>query len=191
MKLKIMGAALAVIVMSASAANAATYIINFSGTGGTTAEFDLTTADTVNAVGGYDVLAITGGNVNGDAITGLLNNPSQPFPTNNGTWIYDNVLYPASSPFVDYYSIVGTLASGGTTNLFVNSPDDYELMVAPPGGGYSLDSHGVALLGAGSPIGQGGAVPEPATWAMMMGGLFAMGAALRSRRQTQSAAAAA
>ena len=176
MKLKMLGAALAAMVLGASSANAATYIVDFSGTGGATAEFDVSTADTVNAVGGYDVLALTGGNVNGDAVTGLLVNPSQPAVFNNGTWVYDNVLFPNATPFIDYYSIVATLASGGTANLFVNSPADYELMVAPPGGGYSLDSHGLATLAGG--------VPEPATWLIMTSGIFGMGMALRMRRKS-------
>jgi len=188
MKLKMLGAASAAMLLGASSANAATYIVNFSGTGGTTAQFDVTTADTLNAVNGYDVLALSG-NVNGDAVTGLLVNPNQPGVTNNGVWLYDNVLFPAADPFIDLYSFVGVLASGGTTNLFVNSPADYELMVSPPGGGYSLDSHGVATLVAGGLQGAAnleGAVPEPATWAIMMTGLFGMGLALRSRRRSQA-----
>jgi hypothetical protein len=179
MKLKMLGAALAAMLLGASSANAATYIVNFTGTGATTAQFNVTTADTLNAVNGYDILALSG-NVNGDAVTGLLANPNQPGVTNNGVWLYDNVLFPAADPFIDYYSFVGTLASGGTANLFVNNPADYELMVSPPGGGYSLDSHGVATLAV--------AVPEPASWAIMMTGLFGMGLALRSRRKSQTSA---
>ncbi|PZQ65249.1 MAG: hypothetical protein DI570_02460 [Phenylobacterium zucineum] len=37
--------------------------------------------------------------------------------------------------------------------------------------------------GSGSPGGNGGAVPEPATWALMIGGFGMAGATLRRRRQ--------
>jgi len=191
MKFKVLIAALAAAAIGAPGAHAATYIIDFTGADGSQAAFDVTTADTMNAVGGYDVLALTGGYVNGDAITGLLNNPNQPGVSNNGVWLYDNVLFPGAAPFIDNYSIVGTLASGGTTNLFVNGLSDYELMVSPAGGGYSLDSHGAATLlgGVPGPVSAGGAVPEPAVWAMFMAGLFGVGAALRRRRKAAATVA--
>jgi hypothetical protein len=166
--------ALAAALLAASGAQAATYILNFTGNDGSTAAFDLTTANTVDAVGGYDVLAITGGNVNGDAISGLLLNPNQPSVFVNNAWQYDNVLFPGSDRLVDYYGVVGNLASGGTTNLFSNSSTDYELMISPASGGYSLDSHGMATITA---------VPEPAAWALVIAGLFAVGAALRRSRK--------
>ena len=49
-------------------------------------------------------------------------------------------------------------------------------------GNFTYDSTGFALTVTGQDPAGGGAVPEPATWAMMLLGFFGMGSALRSRR---------
>lgn len=73
----------------------------------------------------------------------------------------------ASSP------ITFTLASAQQVNFFIlDNP-------------YGDNVGGVSLFVNGPPV-SGGAVPEPATWAMMIGGFGLIGGALRVRRRTFS-----
>ncbi len=105
-------------LLEALPANATTYDVTFNG-----GNFDLsaviTTADSLDALGGYDITSISGtitGPSSG-AITGLLSNPNQP---NQGTyyagsygWNYDNVLFSGAVPFDNN----GLLFSFGTDVL--------------------------------------------------------------------------
>jgi hypothetical protein len=60
----------------------------------------ITTADTVDALGGYDVLSISG-TVSGPdrGAISLVADPSEPNPYDNGAWIYDNVYLPGAAPW--------------------------------------------------------------------------------------------
>lgn len=141
-------------------------------------------------------------------ITGIvLSNPSSPEPSNllapasfghyivaNGVpgpgglapgFSYDNLFYPGGSPqtatdypfhggFLDIYGLVVTTTSGVSMNFWSNG-----------------DFGGGATYGAGFTDGADvldyvgdiavTAVPEPATWAMMIGGFGLIGASLRRR----------
>ncbi len=73
---------------------------------------DLPVSDTLNSVGGYDVTGFSGtvSGPNGGAITALVTNPTKPVAYDNGSWIFDNVVFP-SGPWVDISGIL--FAAGG------------------------------------------------------------------------------
>ncbi|MBW8813599.1 MAG: PEPxxWA-CTERM sorting domain-containing protein [Caulobacterales bacterium] len=190
-KLAAFAAGLALAAAGAQA-QAATWLVTYTASSGAPASANLTVevADLLNAVGGHDVLGITG-DVDGDAITGVITNPVQPFQwwTSDGLFIVDNVLYP-TAPSISNAGLFFAGASGNEYNLFSDSASTYELYRAQSGVGYLANSIGaVALVQA--PRGPEveslrgpGAVPEPASWALMILGFGAVGAALRSRRVT-------
>src|SRR5437764_5268449 len=92
----------AALVLSAGQARAATWILDYTATDGgqpTEASVTVDFADAVNAVGGHDVLSVSG-QVDGDAITALIANPGQPFASYSadGWFIFDNVLWTSGAP---------------------------------------------------------------------------------------------
>ena len=106
---------------------------------------------------------------------------------------YDNLFYPGGSPqaatdypphggFLDIYGIVFTIAGDKAVNLWSNG--DF--------------GHG-ATYGAGvtdgtdrlDSVGGIAAVPEPATWALMIGGFAATGTAMRRRARPNGVRSAA
>jgi hypothetical protein len=160
-------------LFAAVPAEAAQYAFNFSGTGffGGTLNGSgvLTTSDasTTNPLNGYTVQAITGitGTFNGSAITGLA----------PGVFGANNLYYLSGPFFVDGNGLGFTTASGISANLFVTN-----------GTGYRVNTQGAGLL-TGLVTAQSSAVsaavPEPATWALMLLGFAAIGFACRRQRQ--------
>ena len=174
-------------------AQAATWLLDYTATNGaapTEATLTLHTSDTLNAVGGYDIVGVSG-EVDGDAVTGLIDNPSQPFASysGDGMFIFDNVFYAGAAPLLSNPGLFFAAASGDEYNLFSDSSTVYELYQARSGVGY-LD-HSVGELGArklpevrglqGLDL-ESGAIPEPAAWTLMILGVGGVGAALRRRR---------
>jgi Putative Ig domain len=115
------------------------YIFNFTSFDGSyVVTGQLTTANSLDAVGGYDITGIAGSVVGpgGASISGLINNPSLSAESisPDGVFIYDNVLLANSSPTLDYggilltsnnmeynifyqdgrYQLIDTLTPGGT-----------------------------------------------------------------------------
>jgi hypothetical protein len=183
--------AVAALALSGSAANASTWVIDYTannpGDSPFSATVDLVASDVLNAVNGYDVLSVSG-NVDGDVITGLINNPSQPSVSTSpdGKFIFDNVVWPGAATQLSNPGILFMGASGHEYNLFSDDPVNYELYKATPSGGYDTNSRGtIAMVQTFS---QGGfdrdslGVPEPASWALMILGFGAVGALLRQRR---------
>ena len=173
---------------SAGSASAATWLVTYNATAGfpTMANLTLDVGETLNAVGGYDVLAISG-DVDGDAITHLITNPIQPFASYSadGMFIFDNVVW-NSAPNLSNPGLFFAGASGDEYNLFSDNPTTYELYRARSGVGYLAHSTG-ALIAAvqppqNSPQGGAGGVPEPSTWAVMILGFGLAGSVLRRRR---------
>lgn len=150
-------------------------------------------------------------NIKGASVTGLEPlNPVSPEPTNlqapsrfslltvaNGVddgsghpspgFHYDNILYPAGSPLTstdypfsggifDIYGVAFVLDDGNAVNLWSNG--------VVPGAGLN---YGVAITNRTDVLDYTGGVsiqtvPEPASWAIMLGGLGILGGYLRGRR---------
>jgi hypothetical protein len=172
--------ALALAVMAAPvAASAATYDFSYTGTGGAPVGSGvITTSNTLDAVGGYDITDITG-TFGGSAITGLIANPNQPNETSLPTNTYDNVLFPSASMSFDRYGVAFNVGTD-IYNVFDGVADGGTTDTAHP---YGLIINGAESFGNFSLT----AVPEPATWAMMLVGFGGLGAVIRSRRNVVAA----
>jgi hypothetical protein len=98
-----------------------------------------------------------------------LGNPNSAFLNQNGSEPYS---------FLNFYA-------RGATRF------DRIVFSQGPGGGYESDNHTVGRWSriSGSVIGGSGAVPEPATWAMLLTGFAMIGAAARRRKTIASVAA--
>lgn len=158
-------------------AQAGNFLGHYAATDGSglTADFNVTFSDTLNAVGGHDITAI-GGTVIGSAITGLFANPNQPYDwlTADGLFSYDQVFRDAG-----YASNLGWMvgtASGIEYNLFSNGDGSFTL-AGGQGGHYINVSTGTL---------DAAAVPEAATWAMMLAGFGMIGFAMRARKPAVS-----
>jgi hypothetical protein len=196
---KFAAGAVAALAISGGAAQASTWIIDYTANnvGDTpySATLDIQASDALNSVNGFDVVKIISGNVDGDKITGLVNNPNGDTQATSpdGLFYYDNVVWPG--PGQQQLSNPGILflgASGAEYNLFSDDPVNYELYKAIPGVGYDGNSHGtISMVQTFSQDVRGaGGVPEPATWAMMILGFGGVGALLRRRRQAAAFTAA-
>ena len=178
---KLMWAAAAVLALAPFEAQATTLAFRFETQDAQfTANGALTISDALDSAGGYDVTGI-GGTVsgpNGGAITGLVTNPSAPSADDDGSRVYDNVVFP-SGPWVD--------ASG---LLFAAGEHDYNLyskrwMYYPSSFDPAQNYNPGDILGRLSVMN----IPEPATWLMMGLGFAALGAAggRSSRRDCRTA----
>ncbi len=161
-------------VLFAQSANAAQYILNYSGTklGQTAilfATLKIDTADFVNGGGGYDVNSVTG-TVDGETVLGLIANPNTPGTTQAAGFVFNNILFNANPAF-DLNGLAFT-TSTGSWNLWGTDTDAYTLMKYA-GGRYTGAVDGQLSVAA---------VPEPASWAMLITGFGMIGAATRRRR---------
>lgn len=154
----------AVIAISSSAAVDAqtlTYTFNLGST------YDFGGGNIYSAVGSfdYDVATMAISNVSYSAVQ-IGTGPSGPFDFTAGTAVSSTQV----SFFGDCcgdentYFFASSLASGGTISLV--------------GGSY----FGTPVTASGS-VTADGAVPEPASWALMLGGFGLVGGAMRSRRK--------
>jgi hypothetical protein len=139
----------------------------------------ITTSDTLNVLGNFDVTAITG-TLNGDPIGSLFFNPNQPFVYNapDGNF-WDNNLSPAA-PFVTGNGI-GFNFEGDQLVLFSGVTGD------PLSEGLFFQNLGQSAIGTLSVE----AVPEPATWLSVLSGFLMLGAirfGLRRKRRSLRAA---
>ncbi len=153
-----------------------------SDTDSTVANLVLKTSDTLNAVGDYDVTGIAG-NVNGVAVTGLVANPDQPnYSLWGGIFSFDDRFNPAGNPFLTNPGVLFTLQDGHVDNLYsigATGPDNYQLIPSLNNQYEPTVTGNISVRQISSPA------PEPASWAMMLGGFGAIGGALR-RRQVAS-----
>jgi hypothetical protein len=170
-------------------ASAATYSFDFSTTDSVfTVTGTLTTANTLDAVGGYDLLSFSGtiAGPGGGAIT-LVDNPAQPLFYDNSNWVYDNVLFPNAAPHID---INGILFSAGAYeyNLYSAGPTTYYLSSNNLAGNFDLGElvrFGPPLPTAGVPLNfAANGAPESSTWAMMLLGFMGLGFAGYRRART-------
>jgi hypothetical protein len=124
----------------------------------------ITTSDTLNVLGNFDVTAITG-TFNGAPIGPLLFNPNQPFVFNapDGNF-WDNNLSPAP-PFVTVNGI-GFNFEGDELVLFSGVTGD------PLSEGLFFQNLGESAIGTLSVA----PVPEPAAWVSVLSGFLTLGA---------------
>lgn len=193
--------AIMALVSSAPLANAATY--NIDGTfDGFNVNLNITTSNTLDAVGGYDITALTGTVASFGAVT-LWPNPNQPnqyniphSDANTGNQSggadldgLDNVWYP-SAPYV--LNGVGFLTTGYAFGknfagaIWGTNPGYYGFWI---GDGSNVAGEGIDVAGYG---GQGDpatvtATPLPSTWTMLISGFLGLG--LLAYRGKRSAAA--
>jgi len=189
MKLQLLCASVAfALAATVSTAQAATWDVTFTGLGGgantDTAAFTLSTADTLNSAGGYNILGVAG-SVNGLAITGFISpgTAGTHFISTNGMWNLDNVLFP-TAPYESNNGWGFTLAGGSEVNIWATSPSSHVVANGAPGSGNAIQ---FAAGGRYSSVRFGtldltSAVPEPASWALMICGFGLAGATLRQRR---------
>ena len=134
----------------------------------------VTTSNTLNTLGGYDVLSITGQVTGYGAITGLVPTSAPATATSGHGFIYNNVVYSNSALAMDYYGLLFTTGSPTTPaywNIFHDAGTDW-LYGNVPSIGY-VPATGTATIAA---------VPEPGTWALALAGFALVGGALRRRR---------
>ena len=165
----------------ASSASATVFMYTFTGTGGTTA------SGTLNATanGGGSYTATSGTIIDVGPISpgpgSLIPNPSAPGATTSPSvfFIYDNQAIPGQDPLLTSAGLL-FMIGGNEVNIFYDL-GNYELFSnngiqgATGGAGGSFEFGTFTLTQA--------AVPEPATWAMMMLGFGMIGFAARNRRQ--------
>jgi hypothetical protein len=115
---------------------------------------------------GYDIVGITGFVNDPWAIDSLVINPNQPNSTNNGLYIYDNVLFPQLVPNLDNSGV-----------LFTAGPSAYEFNIYTVGSTYFLSTNDPqANIYNPGEIGTFTlAVPELSTWAMFLIGFLGLG----------------
>ena len=157
------GLAVAGIGLSAPA-NAAQYIVNVP-TSGQMISAVLTTSDATFMSRGFNAQTITGitGTYNGSNITSLI----------AGLFGSNNLYYISGPSFVDGSGLGFGTAAGTSVNLFYqDSAPSYRVNTLNPFGSTFVTASSSRVAAA---------VPEPATWAMMLVGFAGMGLALRRR----------
>jgi hypothetical protein len=175
MKIGLIAIAVASLIGGAVPAAAATFVLHYTATAGTilptTADFRIVTSDDLNAIGGYDILSASG-SVNGVAIDGLAPIDPPGFRT-------DNVFFIGGPVFNDLG--LGWTSGAATGNLWWK------------GGTYILGqydptiSSGPQFFNRTSGDLTVAAVPEPASWALLIIGFGALGSAQRRRRAAAGA----
>ena len=149
------------LALLATPASAATFLFSFAGSG-QAGSGTLTTDDITFASRGYTAQTITGvtGTYNGSAITGLM----------PGLFGANNLYYVTGPSFLDGSGLGFRTTAGNQVNLFYqDSAPSYRVNTLNP-------FTSAFVTAASTP-----AVPEPATWAMMIAGFGAVGVALRRR----------
>ena len=169
----------ALAVIASSPAVAAQYNFTFDTTdtlfGGTfqTIRGVFTTSDTATQVGGQTAYAITGisGTINGTAITGLFAAPG------GQTYNY----FTTGPTFLDGSGV--TFNAGAAQNIQFFHQDGVANDRYRVNGNGTISSFGPATS---SLVATAGAVPEPASWAMLILGMGAIGFAMRRRSNVRT-----
>lgn len=174
MKMKLFAACAAVSIVAAASPAAARMFdftavsANFTVTG------TFTTSQNANKTGydgntGYLINDITG-MVNNNPITGLLAPGS--YPT---TGVSNDNILKTDDPYLDLAGFSFTISGGPSPiNIYYDGGYDYIR-------GMNGQNTGTITSFTVTPAGGAGAVPEPATWAMLVSGFGLVGAGMRRR----------
>ena len=174
-------------MLAAGAAQATSWNVAFTGTGGAnrdTAAFRLLTSNTQNGAGGYNIRGATG-QIDGFAITGLIapGTAGTYFVSTDGRWNLDNTLF-GSAPFMSNNGWGFTLANGSEVNVWAASPNSHAVANGSPSAGNLIQFADSAGYGRISRVRVSvSPVPEPATWGLMLVGFGAIGYAMRRQRK--------
>lgn len=200
-KLIAAGSAAMALACATGQARAAIWILDYMATANPSpvaATLTVTTADIGNGDGSYNVIGVSGvvdnGGGNTDVVAGLIDNPNQPgwAYSTDGRFMFDNLLFPDGAPAVSWYGLLFSGASGDEYNLFSDNASTYEFYRANAGG-YQANSYGAVAMAMAPAVFDrqgpaGNAVPEPATWLLMILGFGSVGAVLRRNRGFAGAA---
>ena len=157
---------------------ASTYALNYSGVfdgsgSPLLASLRIVTSNTLNAAGGYSINSVTG-SVDGETVTGITPNPDAPNSTTGVSFTYDNNFFDANPVF--NLNGLAFETSAASWNLWGTDPDLYTLFKKVSGvRGYTGASDGSLTITA---------VPEPASWALLIVGFGMVGTATRRRART-------
>jgi hypothetical protein len=114
----------------------------------------------------------------GDTVLDAFGNPNYPAASvsPDGAFIYDNALF-STQPYLDNNGVLFTTQNNptGYWNLFSTDTAVYQLYESIPGIGYTVAETGTLTVAA---------VPEPATWAMMILGFLGVGFVAYRRKTT-------
>jgi hypothetical protein len=153
----------------AAPASAAQYVFTFATStplfgGAVNGNGVFTTSDVATTVGGQTAFAIT-------SITGSVNG--------------SNIVAPTAASYGNYFTTGSTFLDGSGLRFFTAAGNDIRLFYQDTVSQYRVNTFSPGsssyVTVTTSPVAT--AVPEPATWAMMIGGFAAIGGTLRNRRR--------
>ena len=172
-------------------ANAATYDFSFSTTDSLfSATGAITTGDTLDAIGGYDVLSISGtifGPRIGPTGAGIAfaPNPSQPFPFNTLIYQYDNVYFPGGPAPLMRMASCSRPAATTITYIRTDRRPIFQRTILP-----APITQARRLRSATRCRTSVTSAPEPSTWALILLGFAGLGLAARRKTRGREAALA-
>lgn len=158
------GTAAALLAIVATPAAAAEFLFSFSGAS-INGSGTFITSDTPDDEGGYEILSSLGEvTLDGDSFT--LSGPT-------GFAGADNILFVGSEPLLSFNGTSFQLTDGLELNVYYSSGAGAYRYITSGGDVTPLDSFTISEVVA--------AVPEPASWAMMISGFGLIGGVMRSR----------
>ena len=158
------GTAAALLAIVATPAVAAEFMFSFSGAS-ISGSGTFITSDTAGGNGGFEILSSIGQvTIDGDAFT--LSGPTDFAGA-------DNILFVGSEPLLSFNGTSFQLTDDLELNVYYSSGAGAYRYITSGGDVTPLDSFTISEVVA--------AVPEPASWAMMISGFGLVGGAMRSR----------
>ncbi len=165
--------------LAAGAANAATYAWTLTGPAASLGGFqeDGSGTFTTSVIGGKDTITSITGEIGGSAITGLTLTAIDGFLKPDNLFFSDTLLDTSGLGVMTAAGqevIIESQYAPGSKNI--TPGNNYQEFLNPAAPGQQFLSAGVGTFSAT-------AVPEPGAWALMIAGVFGIGAALRRRNR--------